>query len=58
VEIMPDGRSKAARLLAHVLLIRRGHIQLSEAAAWRADYIKEFVDFPSVSFDDQIDATT
>jgi predicted phage terminase large subunit-like protein len=58
VEIMPDGRSKAARLLAHLLLIRRGRIQLPEAAAWRADYIKEFVDFPSVSFDDQIDATT
>jgi len=58
VEIMPDSRSKAARLLTHVPLIRRRGVQLPEAAAWRADYIKEFVDFPSVSFDDQIDATT
>ena len=58
VEIMPDSRSKAARLLAHVPLICRRGVQLPEAAAWIADYIKEFVDFPSVSFDDQIDATT
>ena len=58
VEIMPDGRSKAARLLAHVPDIRRGRILLPEAATWRPDYIKEFVDFPLGAFDDQIDATT
>jgi predicted phage terminase large subunit-like protein len=57
VEIMPDSRSKAARLLAHVPLIRRGGVQLTEAAAWSADYVKEFVDFPLAPFDDQIDAT-
>jgi predicted phage terminase large subunit-like protein len=58
VEIMPDSRSKAARLLAHVPLTRRGGVQLTEAAAWSADYVKEFVDFPLAPFDDQIDATT
>ena len=58
VEIMPDNRSKAARLLPHVPLIRGGHIHLPPAAPWRADYIKEFVEFPAGLFDDQIDATT
>jgi predicted phage terminase large subunit-like protein len=58
VEIEPDNRSKAARLLAHVPLIRQHHIHLPAYAPWRADYIKEFVEFPSGPFDDQIDATT
>ena len=57
-EIELDNRSKAARLLVHVPLIRRHHIHLPEYAPWRADYIKEFVEFPSGPFDDQIDATT
>ena len=58
VEIAPDGRSKAARLLTHVPLIRGAHIHLAEAAAWHADYVNEFVNFPSAPFDDQVDATT
>jgi predicted phage terminase large subunit-like protein len=58
VEITPDGRSKAARLLTHVPLIRRSRILLPETAMWRADYIKEFVEFPASNFDDQVDATT
>ena len=58
VEISPTGHSKTARLIAHVSLIRRGRVQLAEAASWRAAYIEEFVAFPKGQFDDQIDATT
>ena len=57
-EIMPDGRSKSERLLVHVPLIRRGLIQLPAAAAWRGEYIKEMVEFPSAASDDQVDATS
>lgn len=56
-EITPDGRSKAARLLPHVPLIRRSRILLPEAT-WRAGYIKELTEFPASAFDDQVDATT
>jgi predicted phage terminase large subunit-like protein len=58
VEITPDRRSKGARLLAHVPLIRKSRILLPESASWRADYIKELASFPSTPFDDQVDATT
>jgi predicted phage terminase large subunit-like protein len=58
IAVDPDGRPKAARLLTHVPLIRRGHVLLAESALWRADYVKELVDFPSAPFDDQVDATT
>jgi predicted phage terminase large subunit-like protein len=58
VEITPDGRSKAARLLVHVPLIRRSHILLPETATWRAGFVKEFIEFPASAFDDQVDATT
>jgi predicted phage terminase large subunit-like protein len=58
VEITPDGRSKAARLLTHVSLIRASRIRLPESAMWRADYVNELVGFPSAPFDDQVDATT
>jgi predicted phage terminase large subunit-like protein len=57
-EITPDNRSKAARLLVHKSFIRRQHVRLPEYAPWRADYIKEFVEFPYGPFDDQIDAAT
>lgn len=57
-EINPENCSKAARLLVHVPLIHRHRIHLPDHALWRADYIKEFVEFPSGPFDDQIDATT
>jgi predicted phage terminase large subunit-like protein len=58
IEVIPDGRSKAARLLEHVPLIRRHGIRLPEAANWRAAYVEELVEFPSSPFDDQVDATT
>jgi predicted phage terminase large subunit-like protein len=58
VEIVPGGRSKAARLLTHVPLIRKSRVLLPATAPWRADYIKEMVEFPSAPFDDQVDATT
>jgi predicted phage terminase large subunit-like protein len=58
VDVTPDNRSKTARLIVHVPIIRRGRIYLPESAIWRDDYVKEFVEFPSGQFDDQIDATT
>jgi predicted phage terminase large subunit-like protein len=58
VDVIPDNRSKTARLLAHLPLIRRRHIYLPESASWTADYIKEFIEFPLGRFDDQVDATT
>lgn len=58
VDVTPDNRSKATRLVAHAPLIRRGRLYLPEVAIWRSDYIKEFVEFPAGQFDDQIDATT
>lgn len=56
--ITPDNRSKAARLIVHLSLIRRRHIILPEFASWREGFVSEFVAFPSTKFDDQVDATT
>ena len=58
VPIVPDGRSKAARLLACIDVIHGGHIQLPASALWREIYIAEFVEFPRGRHDDQVDATT
>jgi predicted phage terminase large subunit-like protein len=58
VPIVPDGRSKAARLLACINVIHGGHIQLPASALWREVYIAEFVGFPRGRHDDQVDATT
>ncbi|MGP0092363.1 MAG: hypothetical protein ACLPKB_20745 [Xanthobacteraceae bacterium] len=57
-EIVPDGRSKVARLREHIPLICARRIRLPEAAPWRIDYVEELVGFPSGWFDDQVDATT
>jgi predicted phage terminase large subunit-like protein len=56
--IVPDGRSKTARLREHVPLIRSRRIRLPEGALWREDFVDEVTDFPSGRFDDQVDAMT
>ena len=58
VDVIPDGRSKAERLLPHVPLIRRGGLQIAADAGWAMEFIKEFVEFPAGAFDDQVDAAT
>jgi predicted phage terminase large subunit-like protein len=58
IPIIPDGRSKTARLVAHIGTIQKGRIQLPALATWVEDYITEFVEFPGGGNDDQIDATT
>jgi predicted phage terminase large subunit-like protein len=57
IPIIPDGRSKAARLLAHIDAIQGGHIHLPATAPWRECFIFEFLEFPRGS-DDQVDAAT
>jgi predicted phage terminase large subunit-like protein len=57
-EITPDGRSKAARLIPHVPLIRAGGVRLPEGGVWCPEFIQEFVEFPVGPSDDQIDAAT
>jgi len=57
-DIIPDGRSKSERLLAHLPTIKRKHIFLPELAEWREPFIEEFLEFPNGKFDDQVDATT
>jgi predicted phage terminase large subunit-like protein len=58
IPIVPDGRSKTARLLAHIDTIRKGRIQLPVLATWLELYIAEFTEFPRGRNDDQVDATT
>ncbi len=58
VPIIPDGRSKTARLVAHINTIKNGRIQLPGLATWRETYITEFLEFPRGRNDDQVDATT
>ena len=58
VEIVPDGRSKVDRLLAHLTTFKRKHIHLPDVAEWREPYIEELVQFPNGACDDQVDATT
>lgn len=57
-EIIPDGRSKADRLIGHLRTFKQKHIHLPIAAEWREPYIDEFLQFPTGKFDDQVDATT
>jgi predicted phage terminase large subunit-like protein len=57
-EIIPNGRSKIERLVAHLPTIKGKHIYLPELAEWRAPYIEELLEFPNGKFDDQVDATT
>lgn len=56
--IIPDGRSKTARLVGCINVIQGGHIWLPANAAWLETYIAEFVAFPRGRNDDQVDATT
>ncbi len=58
LEIIPDGRSKADRLAAHLATIRRHHIHLPDIAEVREPFIVECLEFPTGKFDDQIDALT
>ncbi len=58
IPVIPDGRSKTARLVAHIDTIKTGHIQLPGLATWREAYIAEFLEFPRGRNDDQVDATT
>ena len=58
IPIIPDGRSKTARLVAHIHTIRTGHIQLPALATWPEIYIAELTEFPRGRNDDQVDATT
>jgi predicted phage terminase large subunit-like protein len=57
-EIVPDSRSKKARLREHAPKILSRHISLPADAAWRNEFIDEFVRFPHGEFDDQVDAAT
>jgi predicted phage terminase large subunit-like protein len=50
--------SKLTRLRSHITAILDGQIALPERAAWRQDYVAEFVAFPRSKFSDQVDATT
>jgi predicted phage terminase large subunit-like protein len=56
--IVPDRRSKPARLLEHAPAILAQRISLPANAPWREAFIAEFVAFPHGDFDDQVDATT
>jgi len=56
--IEPDGRSKSARLRVHADTIIAKRVCLPAHAAWRDDFVKEFVEFPNGKFTDQVDATT
>jgi predicted phage terminase large subunit-like protein len=58
IPIIPDGRSKTARLIAHIGTLQKGHIHLPASAIWTEAYITEFLEFPHCRNDDQIDATT
>ncbi len=58
IPIVPDGRSKAARLLARIDIIQGGHILLPASSLWLELYIAEFIEFPRGRHDDQVDATT
>jgi predicted phage terminase large subunit-like protein len=58
IPIIPDGRSKSARLRPHIDLIRAGAIRLPREAEWRRDFVEEFVTFPLSNFSDQVDAMT
>jgi phage terminase large subunit-like protein len=46
IPIIPDGRSKTARLVTHSGTIQKGRIQLPALATWLEPYIAEFLEFP------------
>jgi len=57
VPIVPDGRSKSQRLSEHLSTIASGRIFLPKQAAWRNDYVEEFVSWPRLGTD-RVDTTT
>jgi hypothetical protein len=55
IEVVPDRRSKRARLAAHLPTIRNGHIQLPREADFIEDFLAELCAVNRTTFD-QIDA--
>jgi phage terminase large subunit-like protein len=53
--ILPEQRSKSARLLRHLDLIQSGRIKLPQDAHWRGVWEPEIDSFPHGPFDDQVD---
>lgn len=58
VSIVPDGRSKSARLRSHLATILLKRIRLPLEAPWRDEFVRELVEFPNRPFTDQVDAMT
>ena len=56
-EVTPKG-SKTSRLRRHIDTILGQQIVLPRNAAWRDEFVAEFVEFPHGDFTDQVDATT
>jgi predicted phage terminase large subunit-like protein len=56
-EVTPKG-SKTSRLRRHIDTILAQQIVLPENAAWRDEFVAEFVEFPHGEFADQVDAAT
>jgi predicted phage terminase large subunit-like protein len=54
----PAKSSKEARLHSISGYIEAGNVHLPEKARWLADYVDELTEFPGVTNDDQVDATT
>jgi predicted phage terminase large subunit-like protein len=58
IQIVPDGRSKSARLRVHAETIIGKRIHLPADEPWADEFVSEFVKFPHGKFTDQVDATT
>jgi hypothetical protein len=56
-EVTPKG-SKTSRLRRHIDTILGQQIVLPRNAAWRGEFVAEFVEFSHGGFTDQVDATT
>ncbi|MGB8901608.1 MAG: hypothetical protein WCC90_21235, partial [Methylocella sp.] len=56
-EVTPKG-SKTSRLRRHIDTILAQKIVLPQNAAWRDEFVAEFVEFPHGEFADQVDAAT
>jgi predicted phage terminase large subunit-like protein len=58
IDVFPSNRSKVERLTPHIPSIKNKRIFLPQDAPWRADFVAEFLAFPSGKFDDQVDAAS
>jgi hypothetical protein len=56
--VIPDRRSKVARLRQHLGTITARLVHLPREADWVAASVSEVVEFPNGDFDDQVDALT